>query len=387
MLYQNVCLEAIAYTLPEEVVTSAEIEARLEPLYTRLRLPEGRLELMTGIAQRRFWPRGMAPSQMSIETAQKAIRIADIDRTHFGALVHGSVCRDFLEPATACGVHHRLALPDRCAVYDVSNACLGLLNGMVQVANMIELGQIRAGVVVGTESSRALVEATIHHLNADTSLSRHAIKAAFASLTIGSGSAAIVLCDRELSRTGNRLLGGVMQTATQHCKLCQGGHSVKDLPSPSGRGAGAEGVADVSAPLMWTDSEALMREGVAAAQEVFGDFLEAMEWAADDIHKTFCHQVGRAHQRLLFESLGLEPQIDYSTLEYLGNTGSVALPITAAVGIENGHLCKNDHVALLGIGSGINVIMLGVEWQRSLAEKGGVHSAPHIHRGSVPSGR
>ena len=86
--------------------------------------------------------------------------------------MHGSVCRDFLEPATACGVHHRLGLPDRCAVYDVSNACLGLLNGIVQVANMIELGQIRAGVVVGTESSRTLVEATIQHLNADASLSR-----------------------------------------------------------------------------------------------------------------------------------------------------------------------------------------------------------------------
>ena len=116
-----------------------------------------------------------------------------IDRQQIGALVHGSVCRDFLEPATACGVHHRLGLPNRCAVYDVSNACLGLLNGVVQVANMIELGQIRAGVVVGTESGRALVESTIAHLNADTSLSRQDIKTAFASLTIGSGSAAIVL--------------------------------------------------------------------------------------------------------------------------------------------------------------------------------------------------
>ncbi len=223
MLYQNVCLEAFAYTLPEEVVTSAEIEARLEPLYTRLRLPEGRLELMTGIAQRRFWPRGMPPSQMSIETANKAIRIAGIDREHIGALVHGSVCRDFLEPATACGVHHRLGLPDRSAVYDVSNACLGLLNGMVQVANMIELGQIRAGVVVGAESSRALVEATIHHLNADQSLSRNDIKAAFASLTIGSGSAAVVLVDRRLSRTGNRLLGGLVRSNTEFCHLCHSG--------------------------------------------------------------------------------------------------------------------------------------------------------------------
>ena len=53
----------------------------------------------------------MLPSQQSIETAEKAIRLSGVDRRHIGALVHGSVCRDYLEPATACGVHHGLSLP------------------------------------------------------------------------------------------------------------------------------------------------------------------------------------------------------------------------------------------------------------------------------------
>ena len=125
----------------------------------------------------------------------------------FGALVHGSVCRDYLEPATACRVHHGLGLPGEAMIYDVSNACLGLLTGMIQVANMIELGQIRAGVVVGTECGRELVENTIALLNADESLTRDSIKDSIASLTIGSASVAIVLCDEELSQTGNRLTG------------------------------------------------------------------------------------------------------------------------------------------------------------------------------------
>jgi 3-oxoacyl-[acyl-carrier-protein] synthase-3 len=348
MEFHNVCVESLACTLPEEVVTSAEIESRLAPLYTRLRLPEGRLELMSGIAERRFWPKGVRPSEKSIETADKAIRLAEIDRGQIGALIHGSVCRDFLEPATACGVHHKLGLPGQCAIYDVSNACLGILNGMVQVANMIELGQIRAGVVVGTESSRLLVENTVERLNADLSLTRNAVKRAVASLTIGSGSAAVVLCDRELSRTGNRLLGGVFRANTDGCELCQS--------------AGME-------TYMQTDSETLLREGVLTAKRAFAEFLDAVDWGPREVQKTFCHQVGRAHRKLLFESLELDPAIDYSTLEYLGNTGAVALPMTAAIGIENGHLRKDDRVALLGIGSGINVLMLGVDWQRSLVEK------------------
>ena len=221
MRYQNVCLEALTYTLPEEIVRSAEIEARLEPLYTRLRLPEGRLELMTGIVERRFWPPGTPPSQASIRTAEKAIGTAGIDRRDIGALIHGSVCRDYLEPATASGVHQKLGLSAECLVYDVSNACLGLLNGVIQVANMIELGQIRFGLIVGTESGRTLVESTIDRLNRDTSLTRDDVKLALASLTIGSGSAAIVLADRTLSRTGNRLLGGTFRTNTNFAHLCQ----------------------------------------------------------------------------------------------------------------------------------------------------------------------
>jgi acyl-CoA:acyl-CoA alkyltransferase len=41
------------------------------------------------------------------------------------------------------------------------------------------------------------------------------------------------------------------------------------------------------------------------------------------------------------------------------------LPTAASLGIESGHVLAGDRVAMLGIGSGINVMMLGMEWQRS----------------------
>jgi 3-oxoacyl-[acyl-carrier-protein] synthase III len=351
MRYQHVCLETIAYTLPEESVTSAELEARLEPLYTRLKLPANRLELMTGIRARRFWPPGMPPSHQSVVSGEKALAQADFDRRHVGALIHGSVCRDYLEPATACSVHQRLGLPRACAIYDVSNACLGIINGMVQIANMIELGQIRAGLAVGTESGRALVENTIAHLNADTSLTRQDVKLAVASLTIGSGSAAVLLTHKDLSRTGNRLLGGVFRSNTAHCELC---HSVRDESADVAR-----------KPLMWTDSEALLNEGIAVGKETFREFLSEMQWNRADVQKTFCHQVGKVQKTLLFEVLELDPAIDYTTFEYLGNTGAVALPITAARGLEAGHVRPGEQVALMGIGSGINAMILGVEWRQT----------------------
>jgi 3-oxoacyl-[acyl-carrier-protein] synthase-3 len=54
-------------------------------------------------------------------------------------------------------------------------------------------------------------------------------------------------------------------------------------------------------------------------------------------------------------------------LEYLGNTGSAALPTAAGIGTETGFVPDGSRVALLGIGSGINVVMLGLEWNKTLA--------------------
>ena len=167
MQYQNVCIESLGYTLPETRVTSDDIENRLAPLYERLKLPEGRLELMTGIAERRFWPAGTSIGDISVSSCEAALQAAECPTEQIGLLIHGSVCRDHLEPATACRVHHALGLRSDCVIYDVSNACLGIMNGMLQAANMIELGQIKAALVVGSETG-------IQHRNWGKKLGKHA---------------------------------------------------------------------------------------------------------------------------------------------------------------------------------------------------------------------
>src|SRR5256885_7254850 len=54
----------------------------------------------------------------------------------------------------------------------------------------------------------------------------------------------------------------------------------------------------------------------------WADFKQELGWTDADVTKTFCHQVGVAHRRVLFETLKLDPAIDYPTVEFLGNVGS-----------------------------------------------------------------
>ncbi|HEU5078371.1 MAG TPA: 3-oxoacyl-ACP synthase III [Opitutaceae bacterium] len=344
MKFQNVCLESIAVALPDEIWTSANIEERLAPMYERLKLPFGRLELMTGIRERRHWPHGTRASDASAAAGRAVLARSSLKPEQLGVFIHGAVSRDMMEPATAAFAHRKIGLPATTQLFDVSNACLGFLNGMVTLAGLIESGQIDAGMVVSGENGRPLIEETLRHL-LDHPLSRNEIKPFFANLTIGSGAVGAILCHRKLiNGHPHRLLGGIGRAATQHSELCQGDSH------------GAESLA------MQTNSEELLIAGVDLARTTWQDFVRETGWSTENINRFICHQVGSVHRRKLFESLGLPLERDFSTFETLGNMGSASLPATLATAVGAGAVRAGDKVALLGIGSGLNCLMLALEW-------------------------
>jgi len=344
MRYTNVCLHDFGYELPPVELSSTAIEERLQPLYERLKLPAGRLELMTGIKTRRLWTPGTLPSTGAAAAGRAAVAKAGVPVGDLECLLFTSVSRDMMEPSTASFVHRSLGLPPSCLLFDVSNACLGFLDGMIMLANMLELGQIRSGLLVAGETAENLIASTLAHLLADASLTRKSIKPLFASLTIGSGAVALVMSRRDCNDTGHYLRGGACRANTAHNDLCQGGQNAEQ------------------GTLMSTDSEQLLEKGIETAAACWQSFEAELAWPKASIDRFFCHQVGKAHAQLLFETLHLDPVKNFETLPSLGNVGSVSAPITMALGIEQGALAHGQRAAILGIGSGINSLMLGVDW-------------------------
>lgn len=343
MHFKHTVIESLATALPPEVLTSAAIELHLAPLYERLRLPEGRLELMTGIRERRVWPAGTRPSDASAAAGRAVLEKSGLRAEQVELFIHAAVCRDMLEPATASFAHRKLGLPATAQIFDLSNACLGWLNALTVAAGLIESGQIKCALICSGENGGPLVEQTLRTL-LTAPLDRNGIKPFFANLTIGSGAVAAMICHESLLPAGSRphrLLGGIARAATAHSELCQGDTH------------GADALA------MQTDSEALLVAGIQLAQETWSAFTA--EFGAN-YDRTICHQVGSTHRRKLYEALGLDLAKDFSTFETLGNTGSVALPATLAAAVEASAIKPGDQVALLGIGSGLNSLMLALEW-------------------------
>ncbi len=142
MQFNNVVIQSLAAIEAPVRVTTAQISKCLRPTMERLGIRPELLEQISGISARRFWNDGTRPSEAATLAAEKAIDEAGIDRNNIGVLINTSVCRDYLEPSTACLVHGNLGLGENCISFDVGNACLAFLNGTLIAVRSAALRRI-----------------------------------------------------------------------------------------------------------------------------------------------------------------------------------------------------------------------------------------------------
>ncbi len=332
---ENVALLSVAGLEGPVVVTSDEIDQRLSESMQRLKLRPGTLQALTGITERRWWSEGTSFAEAAAMAGAKALSESGIDASEIGLLINSSVSRDHLEPSTASAVHHMLGLPPTALNFDITNACLGFVNAMQIAGTMIDAGSIRYAVVVNGEGARATHEATIERLSRPET-TREDFLAEFATLTLGSGSAAAVLGRADEHPGAHRILGGISRAGTQHHELCVG-----DLTQ------------------MRTDHRGLLDAGMVLAREVWQDARDA-GWNWDDMDCYVMHQVSSVHTATVLEALGIDPAKAPTTFQRLGNVGPASLPITLAHHADQ--LKPGDRVLCMGIGSGLNTSVTEILW-------------------------
>ena len=337
----KVFIEGISHYLPENVISSLEIEQKLKNNYERFRFDYGRLEFFTGIRERKFWDDPtIKPSDIASNAAAKCLEQHNINADDIDILIFCSVCRDMLEPASSVFIHKNLKLPQHCINFDLSNACLGMISGIEVARAMIKTKRAKKALLVSGEIGYPLLQETIKFLK-NPNLTRRQFKENFSSLTIGSAASAIVLSGEEYIQNKILEISHIENLSdTTANDLCQGNHHQQH------------------SPLMQTNSQALLERGIQLAQKTWSNLQKNFPFSPDRVYH---HQVGKSHTKALFESLNLDTNITYETFPTYGNCGSASLPITLALAHEQQHFKQDHKVALLGIGSGINCSMLTLQ--------------------------
>lgn len=338
MRFSNVAIASVCHAEAPHELTSAQIAARLKPALARLGMRGDILSEVAGIDARRVYDEATPPSDAAAAAAELALAEAGIDRSRVGILINTSVCRDFLEPSTASIVHGKLGLPDTCQNFDVGNACLAFMNGMNIASGMIERGDIEYALIVDGENSRIISERTIERM-LDPATGPIQFRDEFASLTLGSGGAAMVLGRADALPKGHRYLGSVSRAATEWRELCYG-----------------------NMDRMMTDTRTLLVEGLKLAGKTFAAAKQLFGWVVDQIDEFVLHQVSKVHTSELVSLLGINPERVLQIFPRFGNIGPASVPTTLSMLKDTGRLQPGKRVALLGIGSGLNCSMGEVVW-------------------------
>jgi 3-oxoacyl-[acyl-carrier-protein] synthase-3 len=331
--HSDTAILSVAAVHAPQVVTSAEFDERLMPTYERLGTQPGLLENLAGIRERRWWPEGYTFTDAAADAGAKALEEAGIEPGQIGLLIDTSVCRDRLEPSAAVTVHQVLGLPSSCINFDLANACLGFMNAIQLAGTMIDSGQIDYALVVDGEGSRHTQQMTLDRLS-QPDITLDDLFLEFATLTLGSGGAAMVLGRASVHPSGHRVVGGIARSDTSSHELCIG-----------------------TIDQMRTDTKGLLDAGLDLAKRAWVG-VDELGWL--DMDRYIIHQVSSVHTSLMCAQLSIDPEKAPLTFATLGNVGPASIPITLADVQDT--LEPGDRVLCLGIGSGMNASATEIVW-------------------------
>jgi 3-oxoacyl-[acyl-carrier-protein] synthase-3 len=333
--HQHSGILSLAAIEAPRIVTSDWIDEQLAETYQRNGLRPGLLAGLAGIEERRWWDDDVSFTDAAAMAGRAAIEQAGIDPSKIGILISTSVCKENLEPSVACAVHHQLGLSTSCLNFDIANACLGFINAMHLAATMLDAGTVEYALIVDGEGSRHTQQTTLERLRNPSSTAGD-VFAEFASLTLGSGAAAMVMARKNRHGNVHRLIGGVGRAGTEHNALCIG-----------------------SLDRMTTDTHGLLVAGLDLAADAWEasktdfDWTEGLDWY-------IFHQVSKVHTTMLCDRLAIDSSKVPLTFPKYGNVGPAAVPITLA-SVQD-QIQPGQRVLCMGIGSGLNTSFSEILW-------------------------
>ena len=333
--HQHSGILSLAAIEAPRVVTSDWIDEQLAETYQRNGLRPGLLAGLAGIEERRWWDDDVSFTDAAAMAGRAAIEQAGIDPSKIGILISTSVCKENLEPSVACAVHHQLGLSTSCLNFDIANACLGFINAMHLAATMLDAGTVEYALIVDGEGSRYTQQTTLERLRNPNSTAGD-VFAEFASLTLGSGAAAMVMARKNRHGNVHRLIGGVGRAGTEHNALCIG-----------------------NLDRMTTDTHGLLVAGLDLAADAWEASKTDFDWT-DGLDWYIFHQVSKVHTTMLCDRLAIDSSKVPLTFPKYGNVGPAAVPITLA-SVQD-QIQPGQRVLCMGIGSGLNTSFSEILW-------------------------
>ncbi|MFI1918945.1 3-oxoacyl-ACP synthase III family protein [Nocardia sp. NPDC020380] len=332
-------IEAVGAYLPATEVSTAELLAQLavdSPID---------LERVSGVRHRRR----CAPDEDSFSVAAAAARSA-LDNSRYDAadldvIISCSITRirdgEFtVEPSFALMLRNELGAADAIH-FDVSNACAGMLSGVLVLDRMIRAGIVKRGLVVSGEYITPIADTAVREMS-------EKYDPQFASLTVGDGAAAVVLDGDGTPDEGIDYIE--LNTSAAFAQLCLG--------MPSDRSSGIALYTDNRAMhneqryLLWTTRQ---QDFLKSRNSTFAD--ECYDYV---IHHQFSAPAVELINKIAEREFDATVPPGPAVLERYGNTASTSHFVVLHDALKQQRITSGAKVLMVPAASGVVAGFLSV---------------------------
>ena len=325
-------IKAIAYYLPEKVVTNEQLMEEF---------PEWSVDKIAkkvGINERHIAADDETAGDMAFKAAEKLIAENGIDKSTIDFVLLCTQSPDYFLPSTSCVIQHKLGLSTKCGAFDFNLGCSGYEYGLAMAKSLIVSGMAQNVLLLTAETYNKHIHPkdkgnrTIFGDGASTSLiSREGFTriGEFVLGTDGSGY------DRLIHKTG----------AMRHYERLNDFHE-------------DENGTPLSSDHLFMDGKAIFDFTSDIVPSMVEETLIKNEITADNINLYIFHQANKYMINYLRKLMDIDKEKFYVYMEPVGNTVSSTIPIALCEAQKEDKLHGNVVLAGFGVGLSYGAVVL-----------------------------
>ncbi|MBS1096097.1 ketoacyl-ACP synthase III [Gluconobacter sphaericus] len=307
-------LTGVGGYLPREVVTNDDLARKFG-----IETSDEWIKTRTGIGQRHIASDDETTSSMAAEAARQALEYAGVDASQVDAVLVATATPDQVFPAVAVQVQARLGMTVGFG-FDISAACSGFVYALATATALMQSGQAKKVLVIGSEVFSRLLDWT------DRST----------CVLFGDGAGAVLL------ETGVGEGEGVLST-----HLHSDGRTGDILYVD-----GAAGCPSTSQHLRMQGRE-VFRHAVVKLSQAVDEALEVNGLTGQDIQWMVPHQANLRIIDGMAKKLALPADRVVVTVDRHANTSAASIPLALNEAVRDGRVRKGDLVLMEALGGGL----------------------------------
>jgi len=297
---------------PDNILTNADIEKIVETT-------DEWITTRTGIKQRHILPKDskLKASDFGAFAAKAAMEKAGIGPQDIDGIICANINPDKQFPATACFIQAKIGA-DKAFAFDVTAACAGFVYAANMAALMIDAGQCKNILVIGSEILSPVLDWTDRNT----------------CILFGDAAGAVVFSAGPKER--GILLSQLKSDGTQSEVL------YLNLPGSEGRRG------------MFMDGKQVFKAAVTEITDIVRTTVAKGGFEVKDLDLLVMHQANVRIIGAIAEKLGLPPEKVVINVDRFGNTSSASIPLALHEADAQGRLKPGMLVALAAVGGGMS---------------------------------